>query len=81
MVAYFLPTRRLRTGAHVFESQPQMLHGKLFIIGGAVYVGSSNRDPRSLRLNYEIMLRLEGREVAAAARALFAECRGHCIEV
>jgi cardiolipin synthase len=73
--------RLLRTGTRVFEYQPQMLHSKLFVVGDAVYVGSSNLDPRSLRLNYEIMLRLEGREVAAAARALFADCRQHCHEV
>ena len=71
----------LRAGVHVFEYQPQMLHGKLFIIGDAVYVGSSNLDPRSLRLNYEIMLRLEGREVATAAHAVFEDCRRHCREV
>ena len=73
--------RLLRTGAHVFEYQAQMLHGKLFIIGDAVYVGSSNLDPRSLRLNYEIMLRLKGRDVATAARAVFEDCRQHCREV
>jgi cardiolipin synthase len=73
--------RLFRIGARVFEYQPQMLHGKLFIIGDAVYVGSSNLDPRSLRLNYEIMLRIEGREVATAARAVYAESRCHCIEV
>lgn len=73
--------RLLRAGARVFEYQPQMLHGKLFIIDDAVYVGSSNLDPRSLRLNYEIMLRLEGREVATAARAVFEDCRRHCREV
>lgn len=72
--------RLLRAGAHVFEYQPQMLHSKLFIIGDAVYIGSSNLDPRSLRLNYEIMLRLEGREVATAARAVFEDCRRHCRE-
>lgn len=73
--------RLLRAGARVFEYQPQMLHGKLFIIGDVVYVGSSNLDPRSLRLNYEIMLRLEGRDVATAARAVFGDCRRHCHEV
>lgn len=73
--------RLLRSGARVFEYQPQMLHGKLFIIGDAVYVGSSNLDPRSLRLNYEIMLRLEGRGVATAARAVMADCRRCCLEV
>ncbi len=73
--------RLLRSGARVFEYQPQMLHGKLFIIGDAVYVGSSNLDPRSLRLNYEIMLRLEGRGVATAARAVMEDCRRCCLEV
>jgi cardiolipin synthase len=73
--------RLLRTGARVFEYQPQMLHGKLFIVGDTVYVGSSNLDPRSLRLNYEIMLRLKGRDVATAARAVFEDCRRHCREV
>jgi cardiolipin synthase len=73
--------RLLRTGAHVFEYQPQMLHGKLFIVGDAVYVGSSNLDPRSLRLNYEIMVRLKGRDVTTAARAVFDDCRRHCREV
>jgi cardiolipin synthase A/B len=73
--------RLLRAGVRIFEYQPQMLHGKLFIVGDAVYVGSANLDPRSLRLNYELMLRLEGREVAAAARALFEDCREHCHEV
>jgi cardiolipin synthase len=73
--------RLLLAGARIFEYQPQMLHGKLFIIGDAVYVGSSNLDPRSLRLNYEVMLRLEDREVAIAAQAVFADCRQHCREV
>lgn len=73
--------RLFRAGARVLEYQPQMLHGKLFILDETVYIGSSNLDPRSLRLNYEITLRLKGPEVAAAARALFAECRPHCREV
>jgi cardiolipin synthase A/B len=120
MVAYFLPTRRLRTAltraarrdgvvelilpgksdvplsklaaeslyrrllrarVRVFEYQPQMLHGKLFIIDNAVYVGSSNLDPRSLRVNYELMLRIEGETVAAAARGLFEDCLQHSREV
>ena len=120
VVAYFLPTRRLRralgraarrggvvelilpgesdvalsklaaeslyrrlmwAGVHIFEYQPQTLHAKLFIIDDAVYVGSSNLDPRSLRVNYELMVRFEGREMAAAARALFRDCRQHCREL
>lgn len=81
LAAQSLYRRLLRARVRVFEYQPQMLHGKLFMIDNAVYVGSSNLDPRSLRVNYELMLRLEGPEVAAAARAVFEDCRQHCREV
>lgn len=73
--------RFLRAGARIFEYQPQMLHGKLFIADDTVYVGSANLDPRSLRLNYELMLRIECPEIAVAARELFAATRHHCIEI
>lgn len=73
--------RLLKAGVRLFEYQPQMLHGKLFILDDVVYIGSSNLDPRSLRLNYELMVRLANPELAAQARSLFAECRNHCIEV
>jgi len=81
LAAESLYGRMVRAGLRVFEYQPQVLHGKLFVIDDAVYVGSSNLDPRSLRVNYELMLRLEGREVAAAARALFNNCRKNCREI
>lgn len=73
--------RLLRSGVRIHEYQPQMLHGKLFIVDQAVYVGSANLDPRSLRLNYEVMLRIECAEIAAAARELFGAARRHCREV
>jgi cardiolipin synthase len=76
-----LYNRLLRAGARVFEYQPQMLHGKLLILDDAVYVGSSNLDPRSLRLNYELMVRVEGPEHAEAAQALFDGTRAHSREV
>lgn len=120
MVAYFLPTRRLRrairaagrrgaavrlllpgksdvpmsklateslyrrmlkAGIAISEYQPQMLHAKLFVVDDAVYIGSSNLDPRSLRLNYELMVRIGSPTVAAAARAILAKCRGLSAEV
>lgn len=69
--------RLLRAGVRILEYQPQMLHGKVFVVDDVVYVGSSNLDPRSLRLNYELTLRLEGREIAAAARRVLADCAAH----
>lgn len=58
-----------RAGVRILEYQPQMLHGKVWCLGDIVYVGTSNLDPRSLHLNYEVMVRLSGGEAARRARA------------
>jgi cardiolipin synthase len=50
--------RLMRAGVEIHEYQPQVLHTKLVLIDEAVYVGSSNLDVRSFRINYELMLRL-----------------------
>ena len=44
----------------------------------AVYAGSANLDPRSLSINYELMVRFEEKGMAAQARALFEESLRHC---
>ena len=62
--------RMLRAGVEIYEYEPQVLHAKLFIMGGAVYAGSANLDPRSLHLNYELMVRFEGAEVVAQANEI-----------
>jgi len=49
----------------------QVLHAKLILSDGVVYIGSSNLDIRSLNLNYELMLRLEDKTVAVEAREIF----------
>ncbi len=72
--------RLLRAGVRIFEYQPQMLHGKLFLLDNAVYVGSSNLDPRSLRVNYELMVRNQDHDMALAAQALLAETLRSCRE-
>jgi cardiolipin synthase len=48
-----------------------VLHAKLIILDDAVYIGSSNLDHRSLQINYELMIRIENREIADQARAVF----------
>ncbi len=68
----------LRGGVEIFEYQPQVLHAKLLLLDDVVYAGSSNLDPRSLHINYELMLRLENRETAGAARQIFDEMLPHC---
>lgn len=74
--------RLLRAGVKIFEYQPQMLHGKLFLVDDAVYVGSSNLDPRSLRLNYELMVCIRSHNpIAQAAQTLFNQCLLSCREI
>lgn len=73
--------RLLKAGAEIYEYQPQILHAKLFVINDVVYVGSANLDPRSLSINYELMLRFENPQMAVEARALFAASLPHCRRV
>lgn len=63
----------LRAGVRIVEYQPQMLHAKIWLFPDAVHVGSSNLDPRSFHLNYELMVRLTERGVLAAAGADVAD--------
>jgi len=63
--------RLLKAGVEVYEYQPQVLHAKLILIDDTVYVGSANLDPRSLYINYELMLRFEEKNVVSEARAIF----------
>jgi len=70
--------RLLRAGVKIYEYQPQVLHAKLIIADDYVYAGSANLDPRSLNINYELMIRFDQREMAAEARALFAGTLQHC---
>jgi cardiolipin synthase len=63
--------RLISRGIEIWEYQPQILHAKLIIVDDTVYVGSSNLDPRSMRINFEIMLRINNAGLAAAARKQF----------
>lgn len=70
--------RLLKAGVEIYEYQPQILHTKLAVIDGCVYVGSSNLDPRSLYINYELMVRFENPQLVAQAREVFAQNLVHC---
>ena len=69
--------RLLRAGVEIYEYQPQILHAKLILIDDVVYAGSSNLDPRSLHINYELMLRFPDPKLAASARACYADYLAH----
>ena len=58
-------------GIEIWEYQPQVLHAKLIVVDDLVFVGSSNLDPRSLRINFQVMLRIQDATLAAAARQQF----------
>lgn len=63
--------RLLKAGVTILEYQPQILHAKLLILDEAVYVGSANLDPRSLSINYELMVRFDNPAMATEAREFF----------
>jgi len=63
--------RLVQMGIELWEYQPQVLHAKLIVVDDIVFVGSSNLDPRSLRINFEIMLRIQNAALAATARQQF----------
>ena len=71
-----------RAKISVYEYEPQMVHAKIFLIDEIVYVGSSNLDPRSLFLNYELMVRTTVAGVRTGVESTFAEIfsRSHRIE-
>ncbi len=73
--------RLLKAGVHIHEYQPQILHAKLLILDTAVYVGSANLDPRSLSINYELMVRFEHPELTAEARNIFQSALAHSARI
>jgi len=70
--------RLLAAGVEIYEYQPQILHAKLIIADGVAYTGSANFDLRSLKLNYELMLRFVDAANVATARDIFAATLPHC---
>jgi cardiolipin synthase len=71
----------LRAGVKIYEYEPQILHAKLFLIDDVVYAGSSNLDTRSLRINYELLVRLKDQRLASEAREIFDKDLGHCRQI
>lgn len=61
----------LRGGVELYEYLPQVLHGKLLVVDDVVYAGSANLDIRSLRINYELLVRIQCRELAEEVRRTF----------
>lgn len=73
----FLYGGLLRAGVEIHEYAPQVLHAKLYLVDNVVYVGSSNLDPRSLHINYELMVRISDPDTVVEARDWFQEVESH----
>jgi cardiolipin synthase len=62
------------SGCSIFESPPPFDHSKIFLIDSAwSFIGSTNWDPRSLRLNFEFNLACHDIGVAEKLDAIFEE--------
>ena len=71
----------LRAGVRVYEFQPCKLHMKLIVVDDVVYFGSANFDHRSIRINMELMVRVESAEMAARVRAMIENMVADSVEV
>jgi cardiolipin synthase len=71
----------MASGVAIFEFQPCKLHMKLLVADDASYVGSANLDKRSLRINVELMVRIEDAAVAAALRGVIDHMEAASIPV
>lgn len=81
IAARSLYQRLMRAGVKILEYQPQILHAKLLVIDDAVYIGSANLDPRSLSINYELMVRFESARMATEAREIFSDALVHSQQI
>jgi cardiolipin synthase A/B len=75
--AEYLYSRLLRKRIGLFEYEPQVLHAKLLVMDGIVFVGSCNLDRRSLHINFELLLRMDWPELAADALQWYEEALTH----
>lgn len=71
----------LRSHARLYEYLPQILHAKAVVADDIVYMGSANLDVRSLRINFELLLRIPSPALAVRLRAQFQEDVGRAQEV
>ncbi|MCP3978264.1 MAG: cardiolipin synthase [bacterium] len=72
----------LEHGVRIYYQPPPFVHSKLLIVDDHyVEIGSANIDPRSLRLNFELIVEIYDRGFASTVVAHFDEVRGRSREV
>jgi cardiolipin synthase len=71
----------LRAGVKLHEFAICKLHMKLIVVDDISYVGSANLDKRSLRINVELMVRVEDAGLAAELRKLIDHLEGSSVAI
>ncbi|MFO7783089.1 MAG: phospholipase D-like domain-containing protein [Thermodesulfobacteriota bacterium] len=72
----------LQWGVRVFYQPAPFVHSKILVVDDFyVQVGSANMDPRSLRLNFELMLEVFDRDLALRLAGFVDACRARSKEV
>jgi cardiolipin synthase A/B len=72
----------LQVGCRIFESPAPFDHTKLFLVDGVwSFIGSTNWDPRSLRLNFEFNVCFYDRSLTEQLREVFTEKRAASLEI
>jgi cardiolipin synthase len=72
----------LQKGVRVYYQPPPFVHSKLFIVDDHyVQIGSANIDPRSLRLNFELVLEIYDKETAINLAEHIKKCRENSKEI
>ncbi len=66
----------LQFGVHVYYQPPPFAHSKLLLIDDDyAHIGSANLDPRSLRLNFELVVEIFDREFVTVMGKHFENCK------
>jgi cardiolipin synthase len=81
LAAQSLYRRFLKGGIEIYEYQPQILHAKMFIVDDVIYIGSCNLDARSLKINYELLVRIHSESVLKDANEIFDGDLKHCHQI
>jgi cardiolipin synthase A/B len=81
LASRYLYRSLLRAGVQIYEYQPQILHTKLYLFDDIFHVGSANMDKRSLLVNYELLVRVQNKELAEYGRIFFAQTLEHCTQI
>lgn len=77
-----LYTRLLTAGVRIFERKPPFIHAKAMVIDGEVaFIGSTNMDSRSLKLNYETNLVVFDSVFAERLRLVIQNDLNHADEI